>query len=293
MSADAPPHGTAAPLRPASRSSLAWRLVSAAVFLPLLYFLITIGSWPFQVFIFLLVILGAFEWEQLLKSRGLKPWPGWTAIAALGFLAGACYAGGEGMAVVLALLLLAGFVLELICGSMRPLLLLGSTLLGGLYTGLLPAFFYKIRILSTVEFPEMGRDAVLLIFLVVWGCDTFAYTFGRLFGRHKLWPRVSPKKSWEGAVGGAAGAILMALLGKVWFAGFLDTEQAVVFGIIGGTVSQVGDLAESLLKREAGMKDSSSLIPGHGGILDRFDSLLFSLPILYLYLLLLVSGGGR
>jgi phosphatidate cytidylyltransferase len=123
-----------------------------------------------------------------------------------------------------------------------------------------------------------------VVFASIWVCDSAAYFAGRAFGRHRLFERVSPKKSWEGAVAGFVGAVAAFVVGKVIALPYLGLAEAVFCGVIVGVFGQVGDLAESLLKRDAGVKDSSSLIPGHGGILDRFDSLMFVSPLLFFYL---------
>ncbi len=129
-----------------------------------------------------------------------------------------------------------------------------------------------------------GAWTVLTIFAAIWVCDSAAYFAGRAFGKHKLFERVSPKKTWEGAIAGFLGAIGAFVLMKALVLPYLTVGQAVVCGAIVGIFGQLGDLVESLLKRDAGIKDSSSLIPGHGGVLDRFDSILFVSPLLFLYL---------
>ena len=129
-----------------------------------------------------------------------------------------------------------------------------------------------------------GGYTVISIFAAIWICDTAAYFVGRSIGRHKLFPRVSPNKTWEGAVAGFIAAIGVFLLARVLVLPYLSVPQSIVCGSIVGIIGQVGDLAESLLKRDAGVKDSSSLIPGHGGVLDRFDSLLFVAPAMFVYL---------
>ena len=129
-----------------------------------------------------------------------------------------------------------------------------------------------------------GGWTVLAIFVSIWVCDSAAYFAGRAFGRHKLFERVSPKKTWEGAIAGFAGAIAAFLLMRMLVLPYLSIGQSLVCGVIVGVFGQLGDLVESLLKRDAGVKDSSSLIPGHGGVLDRFDSIMFVSPLLFLYL---------
>jgi phosphatidate cytidylyltransferase len=129
-----------------------------------------------------------------------------------------------------------------------------------------------------------GGLTVIAIFASIWICDSAAYFAGRAFGRHKLFERVSPKKTWEGAVAGFIGAVLAFVGAKMLVLPYLSFASAIICGGIIGTFGQLGDLAESLMKRDAGVKDSSALIPGHGGIFDRFDSLLFVSPLLYFYL---------
>ena len=131
---------------------------------------------------------------------------------------------------------------------------------------------------------QWGGYTVLVIFASIWICDSAAYFAGRAFGKHKLFERVSPKKTWEGAVAGLIGAVAAFIAGKLLVLPYLGLLEAGVCGAVIGIAGQMGDLAESLLKRDAGVKDSSTLIPGHGGVLDRFDSLLLSSPLLFLFL---------
>ena len=111
---------------------------------------------------------------------------------------------------------------------------------------------------------------------------------GTAFGKHKLFPRVSPNKSWEGAIAGFVFAIITMIAAKATVIDLLTLYDAVIIGIIVGIIGQMGDLVESLVKRDAGVKDSSAIIPGHGGIFDRFDSLLLTAPVVYLYLSIFV-----
>ena len=129
-----------------------------------------------------------------------------------------------------------------------------------------------------------GSSFVFLAFIVTWACDTGAYFVGTLFGRHPLLPRVSEKKTIEGSIGGLVFAVAGALLGRAWFADYLGLGQAVILALAVGVIGQVGDLVESMIKRDADVKDTSGLIPGHGGVLDRFDGLFFTVPLLFYYL---------
>jgi phosphatidate cytidylyltransferase len=127
--------------------------------------------------------------------------------------------------------------------------------------------------------------AVLFLFLIVWGCDSFAYYTGRAFGRRKLAPVVSPKKTWEGSVGGLIGATLVgAAAGAWWVLPELGPGRAALAAAVASTAGQLGDLVESLWKRGAGVKDSGVFLPGHGGFYDRIDSLLYAAPVLAVFL---------
>ncbi len=129
-----------------------------------------------------------------------------------------------------------------------------------------------------------GGWTVLSVFIAVWTCDSAAYFCGRAWGKHKLFPRVSPNKSWEGSAAGFLAAVAAFAVMRALTLPYMSPATALVCGAIAGVFGQLGDLAESLLKRDAGLKDSSALIPGHGGALDRFDSLLFVSPLLFVYL---------
>lgn len=150
---------------------------------------------------------------------------------------------------------------------------------GVVYVSVMLSYIYLTR-----NLPD-GRFAVWLIFLCSWGCDTCAYCVGVLIGKHKMSPVLSPKKSVEGAVGGVAGVALLGALYAAAVGGYLHTENPVpIFaGIcaVGALISMVGDLAASAVKRNHGIKDYGTLIPGHGGILDRFDSVIFTAPVIY------------
>ena len=152
---------------------------------------------------------------------------------------------------------------------------------GIVYVAVMLSFIYQTRIL-----PD-GKYTVWLIFICAWGCDTFAYCSGKLFGKHKMTPVLSPKKSVEGAIGGVIGAALIGLIYAVVIsknleAGSLPVFEYTLICALGALVSMVGDLAASAIKRNFRIKDYGRLIPGHGGILDRFDSIIFTAPVIWL-----------
>src|SRR4029453_3915804 len=164
------------------------------------------------------------------------------------------------------------------------------TCFGVLYVGWLSAHLVLLRELPWSAGPSYraGARFVLLAFFVTWSCDTGAFAVGKLFGRNRPWTHISPRKSVEGSIGGWVMAVAAAWIARAWFAPFLRPVDALAIGFLVGVFAQVGDLVESLLKRDALHGDSSDLIPGHGGVLDRFDSLFFAAPAVYYYLKLAV-----
>ncbi len=155
---------------------------------------------------------------------------------------------------------------------------------GMLYVAVMLSYIYQTRILPS------GAFTVWLIFLCAWGCDTCAYCVGMLIGKHKMSPRLSPKKSIEGAVGGVIGAALLGTayafaIGR-YMPGGAPVWQFALICAVGALISMVGDLAASAIKRNRKIKDYGTLIPGHGGILDRFDSVIFTAPVIYLLAML-------
>lgn len=160
---------------------------------------------------------------------------------------------------------------------------LAATIVTPIYAGWLLAQLLVLR-----QLPE-GFHFVVLVVIATWSTDTFAYFVGMNFGKRKLAPVLSPKKSIEGSIGGLAGSVLTSILVGVFYPQMSIYHYAII-GILVGTIGQIGDLAESALKRLAGVKDSGKLIPGHGGVLDRVDSLLLTGPVVYYYLRFFVIG---
>lgn len=165
-----------------------------------------------------------------------------------------------------------------------------ATVFGVMYVPLLLAFFVALRmylpetaVLPAAPFLSQGAGYVYLAFIGTWASDTFAYFIGSRWGRRKLCPEISPGKTVEGALGGLGGTLLVVGWLGSSFAG-LQLEQALLLGGLIGVAAPIGDLVESRLKRYAGVKDSGTILPGHGGMLDRIDSLLFVLPVVYFYI---------
>lgn len=181
-------------------------------------------------------------------------------------------------------------ILELFRNEVGPILNIATTLLGILYIAFFLGFLILIRELPhqlNLDYHEGGKW-VILIFLSIWICDTAAYILGARFGKHKLFERVSPNKTIEGTIFGFVFSLLTAYLCYLIFLKEIGLIHALMIGAICGSIGQVSDLIESLFKRDARVKDSSNLLPGHGGILDRFDSEILVAPVVYLFIRFIV-----
>ena len=254
------------------------------------------SQWSFGALLLLILVGGQTEFYKLARETGLSPqrWMGLAVgvlLFALNFIVFRQFsrsvtdeAGGAVLYLLLyiGLLLPALFVCELFRRSATPLANLGATLLGVLYVAVPLSLLLYVPVLAGdgVWRPE----TVLCYIFIIWANDVFAYLVGMTFGRHRLCERLSPKKSWEGFFGGLAGAVATGLAAAY----ALDANYWVWGGLalVASLSGVAGDLVESMFKREAGVKDSGQVIPGHGGVLDRFDALLLSAPYVFLYLLL-------
>jgi len=228
----------------------------------------------------ILVILGLREITSMLARLGLNPSLG-LALAGGVILVGGAYLYQDGYPGPTITIILFLHLLAAVTFYPRYTLLDGAgTLMGTLYMGLL-SYFYLLRTLP--------HGWIWLVFTLActWATDTTAYFVGRALGKRRIAPILSPKKTLEGALGGLAGSISAAWLFSLIYP-FLSPVKILVLGFLLGIAAEVGDLLESAFKRQVGVKDSSSLIPGHGGVLDRFDSALFTAPLAYYYVLLFI-----
>jgi phosphatidate cytidylyltransferase len=290
--ADPPADGAPAVAGQASsRWALAWRIASGVVFVPVLVLLARAGGIPFLAFVALEVTLGLAEFYRMMRGRGLNPFQPLGIASGIALLWVSYRPLTPHVGFLMTGVLLLVLALELRRPEARQRVEdIAVTSFGVLYVGWLSAHFVLLR-----ELPwQVGRgyadgaSFVLLAFFLTWSCDTGAYTVGRLFGRNRPWTRISPRKSVEGAFGGLLFAVAAAFVARRWFAPYLAVHDAAVLGLLVGVFAQVGDLVESLLKRDAAHADSSQFIPGHGGVLDRFDSLYFAAPLVYYYLQIVI-----
>lgn len=305
-------------------AELAKRIAFSIVAIPIALAIIWFGGAPLAALLAMLAALAAWELFRMARAGGTEPFAH-AGIAAAGLIPLIVHAhylairpgaarvadpalvgdtlasladGGAtavmhfftlswtGAAVCILLLVAASIWARGVAG--RPLASVSLTVFGVIYTGGMLSFGYALRYHPYTVDRASGTALVMLPLLLTWSSDTGAYAFGRLFGKRKLMPSVSPGKTVAGAVGGLVASVVVCWL----YVDFVLRPVAqlalapwaiVVFGLLLSVAAQVGDLAESLLKREAGVKDSSTIIPGHGGILDRFDSLLFVLPVSALF----------
>lgn len=263
------------------------REITAAIAAPLVIWVIGWGHpMVFNASIALVSILAMYEFLDLGRKKG--------------------YHIPLALCMVIALIIMAAFILEDLSveiGMFAALLLIPASyvfskqaleealpasaisVLGTTYVGLLGGSLIRLR----HDFPE-GHKLVYFLLLVVWLGDSGAYYVGRKFGKHKLSPRISPKKTIEGLAGGIAMSIITAVVIHFTFFERFPLHHAIIAGAILSVAGVIGDLAESMWKRSADVKDSGTLLPGHGGFLDRFDSILFTAPILYCYWTLIVRG---
>lgn len=267
------------------------RVLTALVGIPLVLGAAYLGGWLFAGLVLAAALISQYELYRMLEAGGLPAHrlaglvmgglvvlhplrPGLLALALvvlLGYMAGATIADSE----------------------RHPLRAVAGTVLGVVYPALLFAFLVQLRSARGPVVDDVGAFYLTLgLFALVWAADTGAYYTGKSLGRRALAPRISPKKTWEGSLGGAAGALLGAVLLKLTLLEFLPLGHLLVLAVICGGVGQLGDLTESAFKRSVEVKDSGEVLPGHGGLLDRFDALLFAVPLYFFYLRYVVGVIG-
>ncbi|TAL68851.1 MAG: phosphatidate cytidylyltransferase [Bacteroidetes bacterium] len=295
-------------------NELVKRVIVAFVGIPLAFLIIYLGGYVFFITIVIISSVALWEFYKIAEKKHAFP----NKIP--GIIAGICfmflfYSGNKfsdlnWLIVLFALFALLILTLELWRNKPNGIFNVSTTFSGFLYIAV--SFtcligireFYRlfdelyftnhlINLKDDFGLTILKKDIycgwlVASIFISVWISDSAAYFIGVKWGKHKLFPRISPKKSWEGSVAGFFGAIIGFAAASILLIPKFPIMHSVIIGAVIGIIGQIGDLAESLLKRDAGIKDSSAILPGHGGILDRFDSILFVAPAVYIYLLILL-----
>lgn len=268
--------------------NLVQRALSGAVYLVVLIGALFAGRIPFGLVFLLITLLALYEFYGIALASGAAPFvvPSMTAgglIYGLSYLVAASVLPTRMLILIVPLFL---FLFVIALYSLRPDVIRNAavSLLGVVYV------VFPFAAMNFLAFPEADGQGythriILGILILVWLNDTGAYLVGITFGRHRLFERISPKKSWEGAIGAA-----VITLGVSWWmvdlTGILSREQWIILALIASVFGVFGDLTESLFKRSVNIKDSGTLIPGHGGVLDRVDSILFVMPLALCYLVI-------
>ncbi|MBN8704416.1 MAG: phosphatidate cytidylyltransferase [Bacteroidetes bacterium] len=277
-------------------SNMVVRILTALVLGPVVLAGIYLGGWFLLMITLLISVVSVWEFFMMAKVKSISP--NFVAGLLLSVLFPVSFFAIDFPVSPAGLVVLSVFVIslaELFRDKANPVLNIGFTVFGSAYIGIGIGSFLGIRHMI----PGEGADtplAWLLLAVVfgIWMCDSFAYFGGKLLGRKKLFPRVSPNKTWEGALSGFVASLITVYLFSTLTPMedlHLTLTEIVFLGIIPGLFGQLGDLTESLFKRDTGVKDSSHLIPGHGGMFDRFDSLILVAPIVFSYLKFIVFKG--
>lgn len=266
-------------------SNLSTRIIVALFGIPLIIILSVAGKVPFLIFVFFIGLVSFFEFANILKRRRFFPnlFIGGVSVFAIILNSYLNFVETEFLFLMIVLLLL---LTELFRNRESAIANIGATLIGIFYIGFFSSSIVKIREFykETLFNYDEGGYLIISILASIWICDSAAYFIGSAFGKHKMLPRISPNKSWEGAIAGFIFSIFTMIAAKFIILNLITIGNAIIIGIIIGIFGQAGDFIESMIKRDANVKDSSSLIPGHGGIFDRFDSLIYSGPLIYIYL---------
>ena len=258
--------------------------------IPAWLFLIWKGEFYYTLFILICTVLALGEFYSIIENNGAQPLR-WMGMISAVFIADYYYRRPDiilhemqdGVIAIggIIVIIILTCIWELFSEKDNPGQNISATLGGILFIPVLLGTAIDLR-----QFDDWaGTQLTLTLVLAVWACDTVAFFLGTLFGTKKIFPSVSPKKSWIGSISGfiASLGVFIAFHKQGWLGDYFSLKDAIVFGIITGFFGQIGDFLESLLKRDAGVKDSGTLLAGHGGVLDRFDSLIFATPLAYLY----------
>lgn len=252
------------------------RILSALVFVPLILAAVFFGGWFFAALILAIALIGGYEFGKMTEVNGYHflPWIYYPSAVVFVVLA---QLFTETPGILLAALFLS-FAAYMLC------FIFGKAKLAEVAVNIAAVVYLPVTLSTAVLMRSGWEDGMFFLFLMLiipWFTDSGAYFVGSAIGRHKLMPKVSPKKSVEGFVGGIVAAVIGALLLNI-FTDLLPVALMILTAVVVSVGGQIGDLCESSIKRWAGVKDSGTLIPGHGGVLDRFDSMLFAAPLLYL-----------
>ena len=265
------------------------RIISAVVGIILLGNIINTGSWVFYVGISFLNICAIYELHKALKKKDIHITVFLSSAFAVVLLYFVNFSYKFNFILVylfIILMLMLEFLYSIINNNRNHLIDAVFSVFSFIYTSLLFMCIVLVRNLPN------GINLTWWVFVITWACDTGAFFTGIFLGKKPLAPNISPKKTVEGSLGGVLSSVVVSVIFAVYLLPEIKTIQAIILGILIGFVSQVGDLSASLIKRYCKIKDFSNIIPGHGGILDRLDSALFSFPVAYIFIKILFQKGG-
>ncbi len=265
--------------------SLKKRIISAAVFF--VVFLVGLANqWSFLIVFSLFMLVQLSEFLNFARLRGYQPLPSALYLLGLLIFVELFFIAQHALSYNVLLLVIAGvflaFIVELFRSSQTPMENLAFLLLGLFYIAV-PFSFLNFLVFPAKFGYAFDYKLIFVFFILIWATDIGAYFVGRFLGKHSLFKRISPNKTVEGLVGGAVLNLTVALL-IAYFFEFFDYKDAIAFWLIIVICGTIGDLIESMFKRQVGLKDSGNIMPGHGGLLDRFDSTLVAVPFIILYL---------
>ena len=272
------------------RRQLASRLLTASVGVPVTVVCSLVGGIPFLLAMNLVIGAGLFEFYRMMEAKGIRPYKTVGVAAGLVVSWYVYFQGGVFSGLFITLMLITIMAMELFRRDGELAVFhISTTILGVFYVAWLGSHIILLRQLGEgLVGTDLGGFFVILAFALAWGTDTGAYFVGNAIGKKKLLPRVSPSKSVEGALGGVVVAITVAFVAKATIVPLLTVVDVLALGLAAPVMAVLGDLVESLMKRDVRIKDTSRALPGHGGMLDRFDSVLFVAPLVYYYLRFLV-----
>jgi len=265
-------------------NSVGKRLLASAIFIPCLIVIAERGSYFFLALVDIMILVGLIEFYRMMEAKGLRPYKVVGIISGLALSWYVFFHQGIYANFFLSVAFMAIMVFELFRREKGLAVYhISVTIFGVFYVAWLGSHLVLLRELPNLKGMDysLGFSLVIVAFVLTWCYDTGAYFIGIWLGRHRMFPSISPSKTLEGAFGGVFFSICGILVARWIIAPYLSLLHAVLLAILASVVGQFGDLVESMIKRDVKLKDSSTTIPGHGGVLDRFDSLLFTVPLLY------------
>ena len=263
------------------------RLLTGVVIVTAISFLVLIGSTGLFILMILIHFFAIGEYRKLMEKAGIHMLKTWGQLAGGILIAWIWLVAARWVTSSLLLLtlplLISVYIIELFRDRPKPFQNIAASLSGFIWISFPLALFMAIAFIPGNE-QKYQPFLVLGYFIILWSGDSGAFLFGKLMGKHKLFPRISPNKTWEGSMGGLILALLAGWMNyHVW--ALMDLEQWLVLSLIINITGTFGDFSKSMLKRSVGVKDSGHILPGHGGVLDRFDSLIGSAPFVFIFLL--------